>query len=333
MLSSPLLVTGGAGYIGSHTVLELRQQGHAVVVLDNLSQGHPQALAADVPLEVGDLGDAAFVEEVFARHRPRAVLHFAAHASVGESVHDPLKYYRNNLAAPLILLEAMRRHDCLKFIFSSTCATYGNPQSLPIDEQHPQQPVNPYGASKAMLERVLRDCEPAWGLRSVVLRYFNASGCDPQGRLGEDHEPETHLIPRVLMAAAGRLERLDIFGQDYPTPDGTCVRDYIHVSDLARAHVLALEHLDAGKASVAVNLGTGRGFSVQEIVQAARKVTGREIPVAFGPRREGDPAQLICDPSLAQRLLGWQAQFLDPVEHVRHAWAWFHGPAAGRYQA
>ncbi|HRJ11477.1 MAG TPA: UDP-glucose 4-epimerase GalE [Prosthecobacter sp.] len=329
-----LLVTGGAGYIGSHTVARLHEGGERVVVLDNLVFGHREALpAAGVTFVKGDMADAGLVERVFAEHKPEAVLHFAAFAYVGESVTDPLKYYRNNLAAPLVLLEAMQRHGCRRFIFSSTCATYGDPVRVPMNEEHPQAPVNPYGASKWMLERVLRDCGTAWGLRSVFLRYFNASGCDPEGRIGEDHDPETHLIPRILMAAKGEIEGLTIFGDDYPTPDGTCVRDYIHVCDLASAHEKALAHLRGGGDTTAVNLGTGRGFSVKEILRAAEQVTGVSIPVTYGPRRAGDPAELVCDPSRAKALLGWEAEHKDPRGHIESAWRWMTGPRGGRYGA
>ncbi len=331
-LKAPLLITGGAGYIGSHTVQYLLKQGERLVVLDNLVFGHREALPEGVVFVEGDMADAALMERVFAEHRPEAVLHFAAFAYVGESVTDPLKYYRNNLAAPLTLLETMSKFGCHRFIFSSTCATYGDPVKVPIDETHPQAPVNPYGASKWMLERVLRDCERAWGLKSVFLRYFNASGCDAEGRIGEDHDPETHLIPRVLMVAKGEIEKMTIFGTDYPTPDGTCIRDYIHVNDLASAHALALEYLRGGGETTAVNLGTGRGFSVKEIIATAEEVTGKTIPVEYGERRAGDPAELICDPAKAKAVLGWEAVNKEPRSHIESAWKWMTGPRGGRYE-
>jgi UDP-glucose-4-epimerase GalE len=327
-----LLVTGGAGYIGSHTVKHLLQRGEKIVVLDNMVYGHLDALPMDrVTFVKGDLSDAALLKKLFADHHPRAVLHFAAYCYVGESVQEPLKYYRNNVAAPLTLLEAMEEHGCKQFIFSSTCATYGDPQFIPMDETHPQQPVNPYGASKYMLERILRDCEVAWGLKAVFLRYFNASGCDPDGEIGEDHSPETHLIPRILMAVTGEADSITVFGTDYPTPDGTCIRDYIHVLDLAKAHALALDHLRAGRASTAVNLGTGRGFSVKEIIATAETITGKKVPVTYGARRAGDPAELVANPQRAKELLGWEAQYKDPRSHIQHAWNWMMGPRKGRY--
>ena len=327
-----LLVTGGAGYIGSHTVKHLLAAGEKIVVLDNLVFGHREALPLDcVTFIQGDMSDAALVEKVFAEHQPEAVLHFAAFAYVGESVTDPLKYYRNNLAAPLTVLEAMQRHGCKRFIFSSTCATYGNPVRVPMDESHPQEPVNPYGASKQMLERVLRDCETAWGLKSVFLRYFNASGCDLEGEIGEDHDPETHLIPRILMAITGEIDAITVFGTDYPTPDGTCIRDYIHVNDLASAHALALRYLREGGDTTAVNLGTGRGFSVKEIIATTEAVTAKKVPVSYGPRRAGDPPELICNPAKAKTVLGWEAQLKDPRSHIESAWKWMTGPQKGRY--
>lgn len=327
-----LLITGGAGYIGSHTVKHLLELGERIVVLDSLVFGHRDALPKDrVTFVHGDMSDASLVDELFADHQPEAVLHFAAFAYVGESVTDPLKYYRNNLAAPLVLLEAMQRHGCKRFIFSSTCATYGNPERVPMDEEHPQAPVNPYGASKWMLERVLKDCDHAWGLKSVFLRYFNASGCDLEGEIGEDHNPETHLIPRILMAATGEIPEITVFGTDYPTPDGTCIRDYIHVNDLASAHALALDYLRKGGDTTPVNLGTGRGFSVNEIIRTVEEVTGKTIPVSYGPRRAGDPPELICQPAKAKALLGWEARHKDPREHIESAWKWMTGPRKGRY--
>ena len=332
MSQGTLLITGGAGYIGSHTVRHLLEQNERVVVLDNLVFGHREALPLDrVTLVEGDMADAALMEKLFVEHQPEAVLHFAAFAYVGESVTDPLKYYRNNLAAPLTLLETMQRHGCKRFIFSSTCATYGDPVRIPIDESHPQAPVNPYGASKWMLERVLRDCGNAWGLKSVFLRYFNASGCHPSGEIGEDHNPETHLIPRVLMAATGEIENITVFGTDYDTPDGTCIRDYIHVCDLASAHALALNYLRRGGETVAVNLGTGRGFSVKEIISTAEEVTGKKISVSYGDRRAGDPSELIANPKLAKEILGWEAVHTNPREHIDSAWRWMNGERRGRY--
>ncbi len=330
--SGTLLITGGAGYIGSHTVKFLLARHEKIVVLDNLVYGHREALPMDrLTFVVGDMSDAALVEKLFAEHQPEAVLHFAAYAYVGESVEQPLKYYRNNVAAPMTVVEAMQRHGTKKFIFSSTCATYGNPQRIPMDETHPQEPVNPYGASKLMLERILKDCEGAWGLKCVFLRYFNASGCDDAGEIGEDHNPESHLIPRILMAATGEIESITVFGTDYPTPDGTCIRDYIHVNDLAKAHAQALDYLRNGGDTIAVNLGTGRGFSVKEIIDVAQQVTGQTIPVSYGPRRPGDPPELICNPAKAKAVLGWEAEHKDPRQHIESAWKWITGPRQGRY--
>lgn len=331
-MSQPILVTGGAGYIGSHTVRLLAGLGHKVVVLDNLVYGHHDAIVDEgVDLVIGAVGDRELLRSLFAKHRFGAVVHFAAYAFVGESVTDPLKYYRNNTAEPLTLLEVMRENDCKVFVFSSTCATYGVPERLPIVESNSQKPINPYGRSKLMLEWILADCEYAWGLRSACLRYFNASGSSDDARIGEDHEPETHLIPRVLMAITGEIPAIEVFGTDYDTPDGTCIRDYIHVADLADAHAKALDHLAGGGASVRCNLGTGVGVSVKEIIAAAEEVTGRKVPIVYGPRREGDPARLVADPSMARDVLGWSARHQDVREMVRSAWAWISGPRKGRF--
>ncbi len=329
-----ILVTGGAGYIGSHTVRLLAAQGRRIVVLDNLVFGHEAAIVdAGVELVVGNVGDSQLVEALFAKHKFGAVVHFAAFAYVGESVADPLKYYRNNTAEPLVLLQAMQAHACQVFVFSSTCATYGIPDELPITERAAQRPINPYGRSKLMLEGVLADCEIAWGLRSACLRYFNASGSSEDGKIGEDHDPETHLIPRAMMAASGEIEFLEVFGTDYDTPDGTCIRDYIHVEDLADAHARALDHLAAGGDSVRCNLGTGTGVSVKEIVTAVEEISGRTVPVKYGPRRAGDPPTLVADPSRAKELLGWEAKRLSIKEMVRPAWRWMDSPGHGRYPA
>jgi UDP-glucose 4-epimerase len=332
MDSSPILVTGGAGYIGSHTVRLLASQGRKVVVLDNLVFGHREAIVdPGVELVEGSIGDRALLDGLFARHKFGAVVHFAAYAYVGESVSEPLKYYRNNTAEPITLLEAMRDHGCRVFIFSSTCATYGEPERLPLVESHPQRPINPYGRSKLMLEWILKDCDSAWGLKTACLRYFNASGSSADGRIGEDHDPETHLIPRVLMTLTGEVDKLQVFGTDYDTPDGTCIRDYIHVEDLADAHARALDLLSAGGESLQCNLGTGVGVSVREIIQAAEAVTGRTVPVAYGPRREGDPARLVADPSRAEEVLGWVAKHRDVREIVASAWTWMSAPGGGRF--
>jgi UDP-glucose 4-epimerase len=331
-MTTAVLVTGGAGYIGSHTVRLLASQGRKVVVLDNLVYGHREAIVdEEVELVVGDVGDRALLQDLFARHAFGAVVHFAAFAYVGESVTDPLKYYRNNTAEPLTLLEVMQAHGCKNFVFSSTCATYGVPEAVPISESNPQVPINPYGRSKLMLEWVLADCDRAWGLKSACLRYFNASGSSEDGLIGEDHDPETHLIPRVLMAVTGEIPHVDVFGTDYPTPDGTGVRDYIHVADLASAHSKALDHLGAGGDSIRCNLGTGVGVSVKEIISAVEEVTGKKVPVQYGPRRAGDPPELLADPRLAKELLGWEAQHRDVRDMVRTAWTWLSGPRGGRY--
>lgn len=331
-MADTILVTGGAGYIGSHTVRQLAAQGRKIVVLDNLVYGHREAIVdPGVEMVVGEVGDRRLLKELFGKYRFSAVVHFAAYAYVGESVNDPLKYYRNNTADPLILLEAMRDAGCKAFVFSSTCATYGVPDAVPITESTLQEPINPYGRSKLMTEWVLRDCDPAWGLKSVCLRYFNASGSAADGVIGEDHDPETHLIPRVLMALTGEIDHVEVFGTDYETPDGTCIRDYIHVDDLADAHGRALDHLLQGGESLRCNLGTGVGVSVKEIIDAAEEVSGKKVPVRYGPRRPGDPPALVADPSLAFSKLGWKAKHRDIREMIRPAWAWITGPRGGRY--
>ncbi len=331
MSKTKILVAGGAGYIGSHTVRYLVARGAEVVVLDNLSEGHREAIVdPGVVFIEGGIGDRELLQGLFAEHRPAAVIHFAAHAYVGESVENPLKYYRNNVAEPLTMLEVMRDHGCGQIVFSSTCATYGEPEAIPITEANPQNPISPYGRSKLMLERVLADCGTAWGLRSVCLRYFNACGSSLDGMIGEDHDPETHLIPRVLMTLVGELDEIEVFGTDYPTPDGTCIRDYIHVDDLAAAHWAAVGHLESGGESQAINLGTGTGTSVQEIIDAAERVSGKKVPVKFGPRRAGDPARLIADASKANDILGWHAEYgIDTV--LESAWKWKSAPHGGRY--
>lgn len=320
------LVVGGAGYIGSHMAKMLSQDGHQVVVLDNLSTGfREQALYGD--LVAGDLADADMLESLFKQNSFDAVLHFAASSLVGESVAHPNKYYQNNVAGTLNLLNVMVRYEVRHFIFSSTAATFGEPEYTPIDEAHPQKPINPYGASKLMVERILQDYASAYGLNSICMRYFNACGADPDGELGECHDPETHLIPLVLQVASGRRDAITVFGRDYPTQDGTCIRDYIHIVDLCSAHALALDYLlsGAGSGALAFNLGNGKGFSVQEVIDAARKVVkadGKTIQVLEGQRRPGDPATLVADAAQAKTVLNWQPQFCDLETIIKHAWQW-----------
>lgn len=316
-----ILVVGGAGYIGSHMVKLLLATGHDVVTLDNLSTGHRDAVLGGEFIE-GDLANRALLDAVFARHIFDGVMHFASFIQVGESVVAPAKYYRNNLVNTLNLLDAMVDHGVKTFLFSSTAAIFGEPKYMPIDMAHPQDPINPYGRTKWMVEQVLQDYDQAYGLKSICLRYFNAAGADPDGELGERHDPETHLIPLVLQVAAGRRSHVTIFGTDYDTPDGTCIRDYIHVMDLCAAHLLALKRLWEGAASTVYNLGNGAGFSVQEVIDTARTVTGREIPFVIGPRRPGDPARLVADASRARLELGWQPQYPELAVIIEHAWAW-----------
>ncbi|MGF1525364.1 MAG: UDP-glucose 4-epimerase GalE [Candidatus Competibacterales bacterium] len=316
-----VLVTGGAGYIGSHTCKALARTGYVPVTYDNLSQGHRWAVGWG-PLEVGDLADRGRLAQVIDQYRPVAAMHFAARLNVGESVCDPGGYYRNNVAGTLNLLEALRDAGVDQLVFSSTCATYGRPEWMPLTEDHPERPINPYGMSKLMVEHMLADFATAHGLRAMMLRYFNAAGADPEGEIGEAHDPEPHLIPLVLAVAGGQREAITVFGDDYDTLDGTCVRDYIHVADLAEAHVLALQALEGGGGSAAFNLGNGHGFSVQQVIETARKVTGREIAVIRGPRRAGDPDRLVGDASLARAELGWQPFYVDLEAIVATAWDW-----------
>ena len=321
-MSGVILVSGGAGYIGSHTVLALRERGRDVLVLDDLSEGHRAALLG-APLAEGSMLDRDFVARVFAEHAIDAVFHFAARCYVGESVTDPGQYYRHNVVGTMNLLDAMVEHGVRRFVLSSTCATYGEPARLPITEDLPQDPINPYGATKLIDEWLLRDYHRAHGIESVALRYFNAAGADPGGRLGEDHEPETHLIPLVLQAAAGRRGPVTVFGDDYPTPDGTCIRDYVHVSDLAEAHVLALLAMERGSVGRrAYNLGNAAGTSVLEVIRAAEEVTGRPVPHTIGARRAGDPPRLVGSSEKIARELGWQPRYGDIRTIVETAWRW-----------
>lgn len=315
-----VLVVGGAGYIGSHAVKYLGDAGHSVWVYDNLSRGHRASVPAD-RLVVGEVADRAKLVATMKDKKIDAVMHFAAFALVNESVNDPSLYYRNNVIAALELLDAMREANVMRIVFSSTTATYGEPEIVPIPETTPQAPINPYGFTKLVIEKALADYAAAYGLAYAALRYFNAAGADPSGEIGEDHMPESHIIPLVLQVALGQRDKITIYGDDYPTPDGTCVRDYVHVCDLADAHLRALERLEPGK-GICLNLGTGRGTSVREIVEACREVTGHPIPEVMGTRRAGDPPELVADARRAQAELGWTPQYQEVRSIVKTAWNW-----------
>ncbi|MCC7013732.1 MAG: UDP-glucose 4-epimerase GalE [Planctomycetes bacterium] len=317
-LAGPVMIAGGAGYIGSHTVRHFATRGVPLFVVDDLSTGHRDSVAVD--FERVDLLDRSALERVFRERRPRAVIHFAAKAYVGESVTDPAKYYRENVVATFTLLEVMRAAQCREIVFSSTCATYGNPVRIPIDESHPQQPISPYGRTKLHIEHMLEDYSRAYGLRFAALRYFNAAGAARDGSIGERHDPETHLIPLVLQVASGARAEIAVFGDDYDTPDGTCIRDYIHVEDLAAAHALALGRLQAGESKLFVNLGTGSGYSVRQVIETARAITGHPIPVRMTARREGDPPRLIAGGTRARDVLGWVPQRPALSDIVADAW-------------
>jgi UDP-glucose 4-epimerase len=316
-----VMVTGGAGYVGSHVVHELQALGIPCVVVDSLVRGHRE-LVPNADVIVGDTRDAALMRRVIRDYRVDAVMHFAAYAYVGESVAEPLTYYDNNVTATVSLLKTMVESDVKMMVFSSTCATYGLPETTPIHEDHPQHPINPYGATKMVVERILRDVDRAHGLRSVVFRYFNAAGADRSGQIGEWHAPETHLIPLTLQAAAGRRTGVEIYGTDYPTPDGTCIRDYIHVTDLAQAHVLGLRYLESGEPSDAFNLGNGNGFSVREVIGAAERIVGRPVKVVEASRRPGDPPILVGASAKARQVLGWAPKLTTLDVIIETAWAW-----------
>jgi len=318
-----VLVAGGAGYIGSHTVKRLKAAGHNPIIYDNCSRGHREVIdILKVPAIVADLNDRATLIEALKQHQINTVMHFAAYAYVGESVQQPLMYYQNNVATTVSVLQCMQEVGVKKFVFSSTCATYGDPTSVPITEDEKKAPVSPYGRSKLMVEQILQDLAASDKTFSfAALRYFNASGCSLDSSIGEDHDPETHLIPSAIQAMMGLRPELTLFGTDYPTPDGTNVRDYIHVEDLADAHILAMEKLQPGQ-TIFCNLGTGRGFSVKEIIGAVEKITGKKVPMKYGPRRAGDAIALWANPSRAKQLLGWEAKHKDPVDIIRSAWNW-----------
>jgi len=319
--SKKILVAGGAGYIGSHAVRELDAAGFHPLIVDNLSKGHREAVLWGELLE-GDLKDASFLERVFREHKIQGVMHFASKCYVGESMEDPAEYYEENLSSALTLLRAMLKQGVKNFIFSSSCATYGNPVSLPLGESHPQDPVNPYGETKYFIERILKHYHRAYGLRFCALRYFNAAGASLDARIGESHDPETHLIPRILGTVTGKYPKIQVFGDDYPTPDGTCLRDYIHVEDLASAHRKALQWIGDNHAGEFFNLGTGRSYSVREIIESAGRVTGREIPVETAPRRPGDLPELVADPAKAMSVLGWTPVSSDLDTIMKSAWEW-----------
>ena len=323
-----ILVTGGAGYIGSHTVRQLLARGHDVTVFDNLSAGHRQAVPAE-RLVVADLRDVDHLDQILLVKRIGAVVHFAAHCYVGESVTNPAKYYTNNLINSLNLLDRCRRQGVQKFVFSSTCATYGTPLVVPITENEKQLPINPYGNTKLAFERALADYADAYPFGFCALRYFNASGASPDGTIGEDHDPETHLIPLVFQAAMGKRPHVEIFGTDYPTPDGTCVRDYVHVDDLAEAHILALDKIAPGS-KLAYNVGIGKGYSVRDVIRVAEELTGKKVPVKEGPRRAGDPPELLANADKIRRELGWSPKYTDLSAIMTTAWNW-HRPHPGGY--
>jgi UDP-glucose 4-epimerase len=331
-MSQPaILVIGGAGYIGSHMVLDLLRAGYPVVTLDNLSRGHRELVAGGEFVD-GDLGDPATLDRVLTAYPIGAVMHFAAWSLVGESVEQPLAYYRNNVADTVTLLEAMQRHGIRHFIFSSTAAVYGEPQQIPITETHPCMPANPYGATKLAVERLLSDVSAASDLTCSILRYFNAAGADADGAIGERHRPETHLIPLILQVATGARDAISVFGEDYPTPDGTCLRDYIHVSDLTQAHLLALEALLRGGGNTIYNLGNSTGYSVRQVIDAAREITGHPIPARVAARRAGDPAVLIADSGRIRNELGWKPRYERLEDIIRTAWAWHQKEARSDVQ-
>ena len=321
MRNEKILVVGGAGYIGSHMVKDLLDAGCGVVTLDDLSTGHRELVLGGEFIQ-GGLGDPVLLDNLFSTHNISTVMHFAAFSLVGESVENPLKYYRNNMAATAELLDSMIRHNVKRFIFSSTAAVYGEPVEIPITENHPCNPTSPYGASKMAVERMLEDCDSAYGLKYISLRYFNAAGADESGQIGESHDNETHLIPLVLEVATGRRENIKIFGTHYPTSDGTCIRDYIHVSDLTRAHLLALKALMSGGQSALYNLGNNRGHSVREVIELARKVTGKPIPAIKADKRPGDPAVLIASSDKIKKELGWEPECEDLETIIKTAWVW-----------
>ncbi|MCY7483884.1 UDP-glucose 4-epimerase GalE [Paenibacillus alvei] len=323
-----VLVTGGAGYIGSHTVAELLARGEEVVIVDSLETGHQEAVLGGT-LHIGDIRDSAFLDSVFAQHSIDAVIHFAAYSLVGESMSNPAKYYDNNVHGTLVLLEAMRKHHVSRIVFSSTAATYGEPERTPIQETEATNPTNVYGETKLTMERMMRWFDQSHEIRYVSLRYFNAAGAHENGKIGEDHRPETHLIPLVLQTALGQRKEMKVFGSDYPTPDGTCIRDYIHVSDLADAHVLAVEYLRGGGRSDVFNLGSGNGFSVLEVIQTAERVTGRSIPTVTEERRAGDPAVLIASADKAKSVLGWSPKRDDLNVLIQSAWNWHQARPTG----
>ena len=327
MKNEKILVVGGAGYIGSHMVKDLLSVGYDVITLDDLSTGHRDLLPGGIFVK-GDLGDREVLEQLFTDHKISAVMHFAAFSLVGESVQNPLKYYRNNLAATTNLLSAMIKYRVKRFIFSSSAAVYGEPVEIPITEQHPCNPTNPYGQSKIAVEKMLHDCDSAYGLKYISLRYFNASGADESGMIGEKHSHETHLIPLVLKVALGERENIRIYGTDYPTADGTCIRDYIHVSDLTQAHLLALKALLSNKESAVYNLGSNKGYSVREVIELAKKVTGKNIPVLEADRRPGDPARLIASSDKIKSSLGWQPRYENLETILQTAWVWHQNDAS-----
>ena len=317
-----VLVTGGAGYIGSHTCKQLSKEGTEVIVFDDLSTGYEDFVKWGI-FERGDLKNLQDITSVLKKHQPDGVIHFAAKAYVGESVENPLKYYRNNVMGTLNLLEAMVDANVKNIVVSSTCATYGIPNQLPINEEAPQMPINPYGVTKLMMEQMLKDFETAYNLNWVALRYFNACGGDFDGEIGERHDPETHLIPRILMAITGEISHLDVYGDDYPTPDGTCQRDFIHVIDLAIAHRKAIEYLIDGGKSDAFNLGTGTAYSIHQVIEAAESVTGKKVPIKMSSRRAGDPPILVADIEKSKRVLGWQAAHSQINDVITSAWLWY----------
>ncbi|MFC7321817.1 UDP-glucose 4-epimerase GalE [Halobacillus campisalis] len=327
-----ILVCGGAGFIGSHAVVKLIEQEKDVVVVDNLQTGHSQSVFKEAAFYEGDLRNETFLNEVFEKESIDAVIHFAADSLVGESVEDPLKYYDNNMGGAISLLRTMANHEVKKIVFSSTAAAYGEPEQIPIQESDLTNPTNPYGETKLAVEKMLKWAEQAHGIQHVILRYFNVAGADPKSRIGEDHRPETHLIPLILQVPLGKREKIMIFGDDYDTKDGTCVRDYIHVNDLVDAHLLAIDRLEGDSGSGIYNLGNGQGFTVKEVIEAARKVTKHKIPAEVAPRRAGDPAQLVASSEKAAQELGWAPRYPDIETIITHAWDWFKNHPEGYHE-